>query len=510
MTDEQQNLDAEQTPDEELEANAAEEGEASGEEAELSTEEQLMAKIKEAIDVKREEVGQLRLKLTITVPRDLLDERLGEQFQELRREAQIPGFRKGRAPMKLVEKRFGSDVGSELSGQLVSTSYMAAVEKEELNPLGDPLVWVTAPETRTDSKGAEREVQVEKLLPLDEAVEHIDMPKEGSLTYACEVELKPEFELPELTGIEIKKPAIAITDEDVSGEIDRLMRVRGTFEPVEGGKVEPDDLLYVSMTMTVDGDVVHRDENFDLAARDMRIQGVPCKGLGDALKGKAVGDEATFEAAVPDDHQNTDLRGKTATFQFKLAEIKRLQVPPLDADLVASLGFEDEAELRQAIRGHLEAQLDRMLQQALREQVVDHLMEKTAVDVPQAASQRQADRLIARRRMEMYGRGVPQSEIDKATDELRAAAKVESERELKLYFVMEKIAEELEVDISEDEINGAIGAIAQQQNRRFDRVRDDLSKQGGLMSLYLQLRDEKILDQLVASAQVSEEAPPSE
>ena len=191
------------------------------EQEELSDEEKLMAKLKEAVDVQREEIGPLRQKLTITVPRDLMDEKLGEQFLELKREAAIPGFRKGRAPLRLVEKRFGHEVGDELAGQLVTSSYLAATEKEDLKPLGDPLIWVTAPEKRADEKGGERTVEVEKLLPLDEALEFIELPKEGSLTYSCELDLKPEFELPELEKIPLTRPNIKIEDEDVDRELDR-------------------------------------------------------------------------------------------------------------------------------------------------------------------------------------------------------------------------------------------------------------------------------------------------
>ena len=287
-----------------------------------------------------------------------------------------------------------------------------------------------------------------------------------------------------------------------------MLRTRGSFEPVEGGKVEPDDMLYASMKMRVEGEVIRQEENMDLAARDVRLCGVPLKGLGDAIVGKKVGDAVTFEAPVPEDHENIDIRGKQANFEFKLEEIKRLNVPPLDDELLKAVGFETEKELRDFVRSNMEAELEQLSSRVLRGQVEDYLAGKVEMELPEALSQRQADRIVARRMIEMLRANVPEAEVRKAVDEMRTEAQAESARELKLYFIMEKIAEEQSVEVNEDEMNSAIAMIAQRQNRRFDRVRDDLSKQGGLTSLYLRLRDEKILDLLVGQAEVGEGPAP--
>ena len=123
------------------------------EQEELSKEEEIKAKLKEAITVECEEIGSLRQKLTITVPRETLDERMTDQFAELKRDALVPGFRKGHAPLRLVEKRFASDVGEQLTSEIISGAYMAAVEKEDLKPLGDPLFWIKVKDKDADEGG---------------------------------------------------------------------------------------------------------------------------------------------------------------------------------------------------------------------------------------------------------------------------------------------------------------------------------------------------------------------
>lgn len=472
--------------------------------AELSDEEQAMADLKEAIHVQREDIGALRLKLTITIPEETITERRAEQFTELKREAMIPGFRKGHAPMQLVEKRFASDVGEDIKSRLISSGFMAAAEKEDLRVLGDPIFRTVVEEERVGEDQQTEIVEVEKLLPLDKALESMKLPRTGDLTFTCEVELKPEFELPELGKIPIDSPAVEIGDEDVEEELTRMRAMNGTFKPVEKGPVKKDDLLYAKMTMKVDGQTIESDENCDLAARDVRIKGVPLIGLADAVVGKKPGDTATFEADVPDDHDNIDIRGKKAEFEFTINEIKRLDIPPIDEAFLASLGIDSEKELRSQIRDGLKSGLDQVVQRGLREQVGAYLIEKTAIEIPEGLSQRQTERSVARRMIEMYQNGVPEAEIKKSVDQMRTKAHDQTVRDLKLFFILEKIAEEREIDVAEERVNAAIAQIAQRTNKRFDRVRDELSKGEGLTTLYLQLRDQQVIDLLIEDATITE------
>jgi trigger factor len=473
-------------------------------EEELSDEKKLMAELKEAITVQREPVGALRLKLTVTVPRETVDQRMGKEFADLKRDAMIPGFRKGHAPLRLVEKRFGSDVGEQLKGQLIGSGYLAAVEKENLKPLGDPLVWVKLKEQRFGENQKPKTVEVEKLLPFDKAIDHLPMPKEGAFTFSCELELKPEFELPKLDKIPVERPTITIDDDDVEVELERMRMRRGTYQPVEEGAVEPDDLLYVAMKLSVGGELIDSEDNFDIAARDLRIKGIPLVGLGEALEGHKVGDDVTFEATVPDDHDNLDQRGKTAKFEFAIREIKRLELPPIDEELLSSMGFESEDDLRSTVRSLLESELDRTVKGKMYEQVGVYLLDHTNLEIPEGLSQRQTDRSVGRRMMELLQSGVPPTEIDRARDEMRAKAHDQVVRDLKLYFILERIAEDREIDVNEEQLNAAISQIARRTGKRFDRVRDELSKREGLTTLYLQLRDEKVLAALVADAEVTE------
>lgn len=452
-------------------------------------------RLKEAVVYDVTDIGPLRKRLSIRVPRETIDEQQSEQLDELSREALVPGFRRGRAPRTLVVKRFGRDVDEQLKSEVLSRGYMAAVEKGDLKVIGDPELVLTG----DDGK--------ESLLSVEEAFDKLTLPAEGDMSFVCEVEIRPEFDLPELEGFELKKPVVNISDEDVQKQIDRLRGMQGTFEPVEG-KIKEDDLVIADMVLSVDDAEVKREENATFAARPQQIDGIAVEDLGKALVGKKADDKVTVEADVPDDHANKEWAGKKASFALTIADVKRLALPAIDEAFLKNVGFESEDELRDWVREDMTARLGDAIRDGLRRQVREYLLEKTEVELPEGLSSRQAGRAADMRAMELRRQGVPDAEIDKHADEIRVQARAEAVNDLKLFFIMEKLAEALDVHVGEDEINGQIALMAQRYNQRFDRMRDQLSRGDGLTSLYMQLRDERIIDQLIMKAKVVEAEGP--
>src|SRR5688572_20901651 len=155
--------------------------------------------------VKIEDAGPATKKVTVEIPGERIIEKLAQQFKELRQQAAIPGFRPGHAPQKLVEKRFSADVREEVRRNLLKESYEQAVEKNSLQVLGDP--------------------------EFDNA-EEIKLPDDnGALTYSFQVEVQPDIQLPELANLKIKKPKIAITDDNVDQALNNLREQQGTLVP---------------------------------------------------------------------------------------------------------------------------------------------------------------------------------------------------------------------------------------------------------------------------------------
>ncbi|MBX3395820.1 MAG: trigger factor [Phycisphaerae bacterium] len=453
--------------------------------------------LKSVIKVKVADAGVLRKTLTVTVPRESLQTEFDKEYKELLTEATVPGFRKGRAPRRLIEKRFGRDVNDQVQTRILSNAYLAAVEREDMKVLGDPLVWVRA----KDKSGEEKE----QLADMQAALSSIRIPDDGDFEFRCEVEVKPEFELPNLEKVPVSKPSLEISDDDVSVQIDRLRARRGSFAPTaEGDVVQADDLLVCDMRMTVDGAEIKTAENVRFAARAQMLEGAVVSDFGQKMAGAKVGESRTVEGPLPDDYATADLRGKTAKFELKVQEIKRLQLPPLDASFLESMGFDKESDFREYVRTTMQSQLGEEIRRGMQEQVRRYLLENTKIEVPEGLSSRQAERIASRRRVELARQGVPDDEIEKHADEMMTGARAQAATELKLFFILDKIAEKWKIDVTEEELNSQIASIARSYNRRFDRVRDELTQNNGLTMLYLEIRDEKCIDRILESAEITD------
>lgn len=470
---------------------------------EAETPADVQERLKSVIGVAVADAGVLRKRVTVTVPRGSIDEELEKEYKELVTEATIPGFRRGRAPRRLVEKRFGTEVGAQVQTRLLSNAYLAAIDKEGLKVLGDPMLWV-----KVKDKDAAASDDKEQLVDMPTALAKIKLPEEGDFEFKCEVEVKPEFELPSLENVSIERPVLSVTDEDVDVQINRARAIRGHWTPIPDGAVETDDLMICDMVTTVAGKEVKKAENIQVAARTQRIEGVAIEDFGDKFKGAKVGDARSFEAELPDDYEVEELRGKKAKFEFKLNDLKRMHLPPMDKEFLEAQGFESEAEMREFLRDDMTRRLDLEIKRGMRNQVRKYLLDNTKLDLPEGLSSRQTERTVLRKAMELQRQGVPISEIEKHADELRTVAQEETTTELKLHFIVEEIAEKLEVDVTEEEINGAIAMMAQAYNRRFDRMRDDLARNNGIDSLYLQIRDEKCIDKILEKARITDAEVP--
>jgi trigger factor len=448
---------------------------------------ELLEELKKEVQAEAREIGTLRQELKVTVPAKVIASHIEHNYEELRQDAQIPGFRKGRAPRQLIEKRFGHDVRESLKTMIIGQSYFAAIENLKLEALGDPLFRIAV-------DGGE------KLMGLDEALGHVTLPAEGDFAYTCELEIKPSFELPELKGIPVQSVKVEITDAQVDERIDRLQKVRGRYEPLTDEPAQADDLLVADVTLKVGDQEVKREENVSLGVRGTRLDGVQLPNLGEVLTGARPGDTRSVDCTIPDDYERADLRGQAGRFEFAIREAKRLAPIPMEK-LVEQVGATDAAQLRQFVREDIESESDEQARRAEREQVCEYLLAQVAFDLPEQLSARQTDRALLRRVLEARQMGLPEQDIEARIDEMRAATASAVVRDLKLAFILEKVAEQLGVEVTDEEVNTAIAQIARRYGRRFDRVRDELQSSGMLGRLADQIREDKCVEQLLAEAQ---------
>ena len=433
-------------------------------------------------NVKVEDLGPATKKILIEIPEDRIKEKLAEQFKELRSQAAIPGFRPGHAPQKLIEKRFATDVKDQVRRSLVSESYEQALEKNNLNVLGEPDF---------------------------ENPDAIQLPESGGMNFSFTVEVQPDFAIPELKEIKVKKPKIEVKDENVDQAMQNLREQQGALLPVEDRGVQEKDYLLADVHVKEGGNVVAHQHDAQIVARPGRIGGIQIDDLDKQLEGLKTSETRTIKAKAPDTHPNEALRGKDVEIDVTLKDLKFLQLAELNPEFLGDLGFENEAELREALREQMVERITFDVQQALREQVSKHLLDSIQFDLPAKLSTKQADRVVQRRAVELMQRGLSRDQIEANIERLRAGADEEAARELKLFFILQKLSADLGVEVDEGELNGRIAMLAAQRGRRPEKVKQDMAKDGSLTNLYLQMREQKALDKVLESAQIEEVEVPA-
>lgn len=433
-------------------------------------------------EIKIEEAGPATKKVSVEIPRDRIEQKMGEQYKELRQQAAIPGFRVGHAPQKLIEKRFASDVKEQVRRALIGESYEQAVEKNNLQVIGEP---------EFDNPDA------------------IKLPDEGPLTYSFQVEVQPEITLPPLEHLTVKKTKVEVTDEHLNRAMQNLREQQGTLVPVEDRGVESGDYLVADVHVKEGGNVITHQHDAQLVARPGRLAGIQIDDLDKQLSGMKPGEKRTVHAKAPETHPNEQLRGKDVEIEVALKDIKRLELPEVNEEFLQNLGFTNEQELRDALKEQMVERLTYDVQQNMREQVNTYLLQNVQIELPTKLSDRQTDRVVNRRAVDLMMRGMPREQVEANLEALRGGAKEEGLRELKLFFILQKIATDQKVDVDEAELNGRIAMLAVQRGRRPEKLKQEMAKDGTLQNLYIQMREQKAVDKILESAKIEEVEMPA-
>ena len=429
--------------------------------------------------VKIEDVGPCRKRISIDIPAETVDGQIEMAFTSVAHEANIPGFRKGHAPRRLIEKRFGSYVKEETKSNLISHAYQEAVRDNELKVLSQPP---------------------------SEAMETVEVEAGQPVHFEVEVEVMPEFELPELKGIKVLKPDTSLPKDLVDDEIKKIAINEGSLDEREDS--EKGDYLTGNAVMTdadgtehynIEGAVVQIPED----GKEGMILGVIVPDFSKQIGTPKEGDKLTIKLTGPENHEVEALRGKDLTIAYEVVKVYRI-VPAVMTDLVAKYGFNDEEQLREMVTAQLTQRAESQQQAVMRQQITKHLADAIDFELPEGLTAQQAARNLERRRMEMMYRGVDPTEIEQHMAELRSSSAENATSELKQFFILNKAADTLEVTVEEPEVNAQIVRLATQQGKRPEQVRDELIKSGQAQTLLQQIREHKTVDAILADAEIEE------
>jgi trigger factor len=430
------------------------------------------------------DIGPCAKQIKFNIPAKSIDTRLSDALSALAGEAAVPGFRKGKAPRGLIEKKFGANLLNEARGQIMSDAYQRALDENKLRPISEP-----------------RPVTGEVVA---------DLQRGKSFTFSVEIEIAPEFAVPDFTSYEVKKPTIEVTQEHIDGEILRQSYRWGAPARLEGTLEHLDRMLGKAVVTIAGKDGVFFETDKALCVVPAKedegkgaLLGLIFDGLDKALLGKSVGDTITVTTTGAEGHEREELRGKTITVSYTIGEAERI-TPRTHKELAEMFGVETEELFIEQIRDALEQRRDGEQRAAMREQVADQLIAGIQFELPTKLSEEQATRTIEQQRMEMLSRGVDEASVEHRIAEIRGKSEANAINRLKLFFIMSRLAEHFGVNVTDQELNGRIASIAAQQNARPEQVRAQIEKSGRMNEVVSVIRDAKVGDRIIAQAKVSD------
>ena len=434
-------------------------------------------KPKLSLEVNVESPGACQRHVTVTVSRQDVDRYLKDAFDELAPKAEVPGFRPGRAPRKLVEARFKEQVHNQVKGSLLMDSLGQVSDEHEFSAISEP----------------------------DFDYDAVTLPDDGPFTFEFDIEVRPEFDVPQWQGLKLKRPVREYTDEDVDEQLQTLLARHGKLVTRDGG-AEMGDSLDVVIEVLDDGKRVNKLEDVRLkVAPRLSFRDASLDNFGEVAVGAKEGETRSAKVIISDGAENDALRGKELEVRFKIGEVKYVELPALNQSFLESIGgFEDEDELREAVRHELERQLVYTQQRRLREQITGILTQNASWELPPDLVRRQARRELERAVLELQSSGFSNDMIQAHANQIRQNSLRSTETALKEHFIFERIAEDKEIDADERDYEMEISLIADQRDESPRRVRARLEKRGQMDALRNQIIERKVVELICSEAEFQE------
>lgn len=434
--------------------------------------------VKLNLEVDITEIGPCQRQVNVSVSHEDVDRFFDDQFSEMMPDAEVPGFRPGHAPRKLVEKRFRRQVGERVKADIVMQVLEQVGEDYKLAAISEP----------------------------DFDYDNIEIPEEGPLVFSFELEVRPDFELPQWKGLKIRRPTKEFTDEDIEETLQRVLESRGSLEPFDDA-AEAGDYIVANLTFRYEDEVLSHGEEETIRIRPtLSFHDGQIEDFDKLMAGVKAGETRQAEVVIAENAVNATLRGKTVAANFEILEVKRLKTPELNEDMLAELGdFKTEADLRDAISDQLTRRMEYEQRQIARDEILKALTEAANWDLPPDLLERQSRRELQRAILEMRHAGFSEEDIRARENLLRQNSRTETARALKEHFILERIAEEQELDVTDEEYEMELMMIAYQQGQSVRRVRAQLEKSNSMDVLRNQIIERKVIGLILDEAEYVDE-----
>jgi trigger factor len=402
--------------------------------------------------------------IAVEVPADDVQRETEALIQKYQKLARLPGFRKGHVPASIIRQRFSEDIKTEVVEALVPRYFRQQAEKQGLIPVSQPRV--------TDL--------------------HIH---EGEpLRFKASFEVLPEIKVEGYKDLRADKPVIEITDDEVQQALNHLQEQHATFEAIEGRTLADGDFAQVSLDgrpKDGEGQPVHMDDVLvEIGGKNTMPE------FNEHLRGASTGEEKTFEVKYPEDSNDQRLRGKTFDYTVKVLSLKKKNLPELNDAFAKELGdFTGIEDVRKRVRENIEAEKKHTAEHEAKDKLVAELVKRNDFEVPEAMVDRQIDVRLERGLRALAAQGMRPEDMKKMDlNRLRAGQKDQAVQEVKASLLLDRIADLEKLEVSDEEIDHEIEALAAQTKQTSEAVRARLTRDGALDRIRNRIRNEKTLN----------------
>jgi trigger factor len=427
------------------------------------------------------DISPTRKEIKIEIDPAAIKQSYDEVSDRYAKQASVPGFRPGHAPRAVVRNRFKSEIRAEVLQHLIPDAVNQAIDKHELNAIKEP------------------DVELENAAGLEKFGEE-------PISVKVNIEVLPNVEVQNYKGLEVARRVRPITDANVDEMFDAFRETSAAMQPVEDRASAAGDTVTVNLV----GKFLDNPEQEDLKADDVEVElggrGVQTE-FNENLTGVKADDEKIFTVSYPEDFKSEGLAGKRVEYTAKVTAVRVKELPEIDDEWAKSLGeeFDSVTTLRTKIREDLEMRSTQESDHRLRADLMAKLLEQNEFEVPQSLIEQQTSRRLESVVRDMIGRGVDPRNQQVNWEAAREELKTQAEADVRSTLLLERIADEEKIEVSNEDIEAEIAAIALSSQQPIEQVRGVLTKDGGERSIAHRLRNRRALDLLVENAKVAEE-----
>jgi trigger factor len=402
-----------------------------------------------------ENITALEKRLNISVALDQIESEVENRLKRLSRTVKMHGFRPGKVPLKVVAQQYGGQVRQEVLGDMVEKSFTEAVQEQKLRVAGFPNI---------EAKGEGQEGK--------------------AFEFTATFEVYPEVVVGDVSAKTIERPKVEVTESDIDKTIEILRKQRAVFEVVDRA-AEASDQVDIDYHATIDGNDFEggKAQGYVVTLGEGRL----LPDFENAIVGMKAGESKTFDLSFPEDYHGKDVAGKTAVFQVTLNNALAPKMPEVDADFAKTLGVADGdlAKMRAEIRNNIEREVNKRLQDKLKEQVMQVLLDVSPVELPKALLNMEIDRLKDRARQDLVMRGVKAEDVPLPSEIFEEQAK----RRVTLGLILGEVVKSQGLQAKPEQVRSKVEEYAQSYEKPAEVVKwyyENYTRLGEVESLVME------------------------